>query len=559
VHRVDRYARDVLARTITAGPLVRLACERHLREREEAEAGWVYVFNEDAADHVIAFYEDTLRLADTLDEHGEPIRFLLTPANAFIVGSVFGWKKRGTLLRRFREAYVEMGKGNGKTPVLAGAGLYGMTSDGERAAEIYSAATSEKQAKLTWLDASRMVQCCDLRDEVVESQNNLAHPSSMSFFRPVSNEKRSKSGPRPHMGLIDELHEHADPVVVNKIRAGAKSRRQPLFFEITNSGFDRTSICWQHHEHSRRVLEGTVVDDQWFAYVCALDEGDDPLADEACWPKANPNLGVVIQPEYLRRQVQNAKNIPGETNSVLQLNFCMWTQSKTRFFDMAKWYAVGGADVADDDLVGAIACGGLDMGQTDDFTALVGAWLLEDRRCVVRARFWLPQGAIEKYPNRPYTEWQRAGLVTVVDAPVLDGNDIEDEVAELAAEWGLRDIGYDKRFAQDLAGRLEGRGISMVDVPQGFGLNEGIKATQADVAAGRLVHGGHRVLAWMADNAVVRQGRQGEVRLDKEASRDKIDGVVALAMARMRLIAYAGEFGESLLDQRGGRLTTIGG
>lgn len=543
---MDRYARGVGDGSIVAGPLVRLACERHLRDR--ANATGLYVFDEAAADLVIAFFETVLRLPDTLDEDGEPIPFLLTPANTFIVGSLFGWKKRADGYRRFREGYIEQGKGNGKTPMLAGIGLFGLTTDGERAAEIYSAATGQEQAKIIWNDAKRMVECSELASQVAISQNNLAHPASMSFFRPMSNEKRGKSGPRPHMGLIDELHEAADSVVVNKVRAGAKRRKQPLFLEITNSGFDRTSICWQHHEHSRRVLEGTIEDDQWFGYVCALDDGDDPLEDPACHPKANPNLGIVIQQEYLDRQVKNAKNIPSETNDVLRYNFCVWTQAQSAGFDMVQWHACGELVIRPEELVGVPAFGAIDLGQTDDLSALAGLWRLPDGRALVRCRFWLPDGAMRKHPDRPYAQWQRQKLLTVVPGDVLSPMEIADDIDRQVIDWGLQEVGYDKRFAQDLARELEGRGHTMVDVPQGFFLNEAIRSIATKVAKHQLAHESHAILGWMAANTVILTGRRGDQRLDKVAAKDKIDGIVALVMAESRAIVNGNDNGEASRD-----------
>src|SRR5262245_14478506 len=276
-HRVDRYAADVENGRIVAGPLVRLACARHLRDRHAAaqKSGHPLglFFHESAATHIIEFFEGVLRLPDTLDDDGEAIPFTLTPANTFIVGSIFGWKWADGL-RRFREAYVEIGKGSGKTPVAAGIGLYGLTMDGEMAAEIYSVATSIEQARICWRDADRMVDASpELSELIYRSADNLSYAATYSWFRPLTKEKRGKSGPRPHMVIYDEEHEYADAVVVNKMRAGVKRRRQPLSLGITNSGYDRTSICWQHHEHARKVLEDVVDDQRLFAFVCGLDEG----------------------------------------------------------------------------------------------------------------------------------------------------------------------------------------------------------------------------------------------------------------------------------------------
>jgi len=542
-HRVDRYAADVDDGRIVAGPLVRLACDRHLRDRHAAakKAGHpigVY-FHEAAASHIIEFFEDVLRLPDTLDDDGQAIPFLLTPANTFIVGSIFGWKWRDGY-RRYREAYVEEGKGNAKTPLAAGIGLYGLTMDNEQAAEIYSVATGIDQARLCWRDADRMVTASpELSTVIYQSVDNLSYAATYSWFRPMSKEKRGKSGPRPHIVIFDEEHEYADAVVVNKMRAGMKRRKQPLSIGITNSGYDRTSICWQHHEHARKMLEGLVDDQRLFAYVCGLDEHDDPLTDRSCHIKANPNLGYIIHQEYLDRQVENARHIASEENTVLRLNFCVWTQVHTPAWNMAKWRACGELPMPSAAaLAGAPCYGGLDLGQTDDFAAWARLWDLGDC-CAVAMRFWLPRAALDKYPDRPYAEWERAEILTVTEGDTTDVDLIEETVIEDCRTAGVREVAYDKRFAHQLALHLQGAGLTAVDTPQGYALNEAIVSVQKLVVDVGLAHGNNLIMSWQMDNAVLRPGRGKQVRLDKEASREKIDGPSALVMANARRIAQA--------------------
>lgn len=540
-HRVDRYAADVDDGKIVAGPLVRLVCTRHLKDRHAAakKSGHPIglFFHDAAADHIIEFFEGVLRLPDTLDDNGEPVPFLLTPANTFIVGSIFGWKWRDGY-RRYREAYIEEGKGNAKTPLAAGIGLYGLTMDGEMAAEIYSVATGIEQARICWRDADRMVDASrELSELIYRSADNLSYAATYSWFRPLTKEKRGKSGPRPHMVIFDEEHEYADAVVVNKMRAGTKRRKQPLSLGITNSGYDRTSICWQHHEHARKMLEGVVDDQRFFAYVCSLDENDDPLTDKACHVKANPNLGVVIHQDYLDRQVENARNIPSETNTVLRLNFCVWTNQHTPAWNMAKWHECGRVlSFTDEDLVGAPCYGGLDLGQTDDFAAWCRMWDLE-AFVAIKMRFWLPEAALEKYPDRPYDEWRRAGLLEVTPGNTTDVDFIEEAVLEDARTDGVIEIAYDKRFAHQLALHLQGAGLTMIDTPQGFALNESITSVSKLVAGVELAHGNNLIMTWMMDNTVLRVGRYKQVRLDKDAAKEKIDGPSALVMANSRRIA----------------------
>jgi len=539
-HRVDRYAADVDDGRLVAGPLVRLACARHLRDRHAAarKAGHPLglTFYEAAADHIIEFFEGVLRLPDTLDPDGAPVPFTLTPANTFIVGSIFGWKWHDGY-RRYREAYVEEGKGNAKTPLAAGIGLYGLTMDGEQAAEIYSVATGIEQARLCWRDADRMVEASpDLAALIYRSADNLSYAATYSWFRPMSKDKRGKSGPRPHIVIFDEEHEYADAVVVNKMRAGMKRRKQPLALGITNSGFDRTSICWQHHEHARKMLEGIVEDQRLFAYVCALDEHDDPLTDKTCHIKANPNLGIIIQQEYLDRQVENARNIASEENMVLRLNFCVWTQAHTPAWNMARWREAGRLPMPSaDELVGVPCYGGLDLGQTDDFAAWARLWDCDERQ-VLQMRFWLPRAALTKYPDRPYQEWERAGLLTVTEGDTTDDDLIEETVLEDARRDGIREIAYDKRFAHQLALHLQGAGLTVIDTPQGYALNESIRSVQKLIVEGAIVHGDNLVMTWQMDNAVLRPGRFKQVRLDKEVAKDKIDGPSALVMANARRI-----------------------
>lgn len=532
-HPVHQYARDVGSGKIVAGPLVRLACERHDRDMKESKAKG-FRFDTKSANHVIDFIEQWIRLPDTLDERGDPRAFILEPWQRFIIGSLFGWRWVGRKHRRFRYAFIEIGKGNGKTPMLAAIGLYGLMMDGQVAPEIYAAASDRDQAMIMYRDAVRMAQASPalatrIQFSGIEHVHNMTY--GLGFFRPFTREQSSKSGTRPHMGLIDEVHEQPNADIINKIHAGAKGNQEALFPEITNSGFDRTSICWQHHEHSRRILEQTVTDDRWFTYIAALDDGDDPLADDTCWPKANPNIGVSIQQEYLRDQVAAARNIPAETNTVLRLNFCVWTEQQTRAIDMTQWRQCQ-APPPDADLVGVPCYAGLDLGQTDDFSAWVRIWTLVDGRVVVKVQFWLPQAAVDKYPNRPYAQWKRAGLMTVTEGNITDYDRIEQTIETDCRRDGIRTVAYDKRFAEQMAQHLIGAGIDMLDQPQGFQLNEAIRRKGELIASGLLCHGHHEILGWMASNYVVRHGtRAGDLRPDKERAADKIDGQVALDMA----------------------------
>lgn len=347
IDRATAYAEAVVAGKIVAGPHVRNACRRHLDDLKRDDLN----FDEAAAAKGIRFFEEKLKLSEGQFE-GRPFRS--HPAQDFIIGSIFGWKRLDGW-RRYRRAYIEQGKGNGKSPLAGGIGLYGMMADGEAGAEVYSAGATKEQAGILFRDAVKMVdKSPDLDKRLKRSgspgkEYNLAYLAKGSFFRPVSREtKKTGSGPRPHMALVDELHEHADGGIIEMLERGFKFRRQPLLLMITNSGSDRNSACWAEHEHAVRVAAGNrdardddahylgeVLDDTTFSYVCALDVDDDPLNDPSCWPKANPLLGTTITEEYLAGVVKQAKDIPSKLNNILRLHFCVWTDAETAWMTRA--------------------------------------------------------------------------------------------------------------------------------------------------------------------------------------------------------------------------------
>lgn len=282
---------------------------------------------------------------------GQP--FKLHPSQAFIVGSLFGWMREDGR-RRFRRAYIEQGKGNGKSPLAGGLGLYGMTADGEAGAQVYAAAAKRDQAGILFADAVKMVRQSPALARRLEFSGgpgrefNIAHHASGSFFRPVSRDTgKTGSGPRPYFVLADEVHEMPDRKILEMLERGFKFRRNPLLFMITNSGSDRNSVAWEEHEHAVKVAAGHTeavndptfvgepLDDTTFSFVCSLDEGDDPLRDPSCWAKANPLMGVTITEQYLAEVVAQAKAIPGQLNGILRLHFCVWTDAETAWMTRA--------------------------------------------------------------------------------------------------------------------------------------------------------------------------------------------------------------------------------
>lgn len=543
--QASAYARAVAAGRIVAGPLVRAACARHLQDLEQGKERGLH-WDRTAARRAIDFFPDVLRLPDG-ERAGKPFR--LEPWQAFVVGSLFGWRRGKGGPRRFRTGYIETGKGSGKSPMGAGIGLYMLTADGEQGAECYTSATTRDQAQIAFRDAVRMVDASPALSARIQKSGdravfNLAHLASGSFFRPISSEGRGLDGKRVHFSLIDEVHEHPTDIVVEKITAGLKGRRQPLVLEITNSGVDRTTICYQHHEYSERVVQGQVLDDEWFAYVCALDEGEDPLQDEACWPKANPSLGVTIKFEYLRKQVREAKGMPAKQSIVRRLNFCQWVDAANPAIDGDLWRACE-ADFDEAELAGLEVVGAIDLSGTRDLTALARVYE-PDAEGIVHAvvEFWTPKDTLTERSRRdrvPYDAWVRKGDVTATPGRGVDYAFVAQRLSELQTETGLRRVAFDQYRIKYLEQDLAEAGVELELVPHGQGyykaaesnlwMPRSVELLEDLIGKGKLRAKKNDALTYAAASAVHRSDEKNNRIYDKRKSTGRIDGIVALAMA----------------------------
>lgn len=537
---VTRYARAVVSGKIVAGPHVRAACQRHLTDLVEGPKRGLF-FDLKAVERAIGFFADVLRLNGGEFE-GKPYELL--DWQAFIVGSLIGWLGADGY-RRFRTAYVETAKGSGKSPLAAGIGLYGMMADGESGAEIYAAATKKDQAMILFRDAVAMVDHSpELGRRITKSGTglnvwNLAWVERRSFFRPIASDD-GQSGPRPHISLLDEIHEHKDGYVVEMLKAGQKSRRQPLLFGITNSGTDKRSVCWDYHGYGAKVSAGQLADDSFFAYICALDEGDDPFKDEGCWHKANPSLRQGLPGvRYLREQVDQARGMPSKESIVRRLNFCQWVEAESPWISSEAWF--GCEDKAFDltRLLGRRCWGGLDLSSTQDLTALVLEFepTEDDPHWRQLEWFWLPGDGLHEKAERdrvPYIAWRDAGHLLVTEGRAINKLAVVRKAAEITSLYDLQALAYDRWRIEDVKMLCEQEGVSLPFVPFGQGFKD--MAPAVDEYERRLLdrqvcHRGNPVMTWCAANAVVVTDPAGNRKVAKEKATGRVDGVVASIMA----------------------------
>jgi len=538
---VTEYASRVQSGEIVAGPHVRLAAKRHLDDILQGHLRGLE-WHVTRANHAINFIECLRHYQGA--SAGK--RFRLSLWQKFVVGSVFGWYVNDGQ-RRFRTAYIEIGKGNGKTPLAAAVALYALVSDGEAGAEVYSAATSRDQAGICFNDAKQFVlSCVPLANRLEVGINNIAFHATSSFFRIVSAEGRGLDGKRPHFVVVDELHEHPTATVVEKMRAGTKGRTRALIFEITNSGYDQTTVCFEHHDYSIKVLMGVIPNDSWFAFVASLDKGEDPFVDPKCWIKSNPNLGVSLTTQYLTEQVREARDLPSKRNLVLRLNFCRWTEASESWVDLDHWDACA-SPIDHDALLGRACFGGLDLASVSDFCAYSLVFPPEEGDGIwqLLLKLYLPEAAVVRMREKlrlPIDHWIEQGLVTVTPGNVTDYGFIRRDVNASREKYRVKEIAFDRFNASQLVTDLQDDGALMVGFGQGYGsMSAPCKELERLYMSHRFNHGGHQLLRWMASNTVATKDAAENIKFDRAKSTQKIDGMVSTAMALGRAIAPPSE------------------
>lgn len=524
-----QYAADVLGGKIPACKWVKLAADRQLADlKTYAGSRSPYVFDENEANRVCKFIE---LLTHTKGELAGT-RIHLEPWQVFILTTVFGWLRRADGGRRYRRVYVEVSRGNGKSTLCSGIGLYCLLADREGGAEVYSFATTRDQAKIVFGDAKVMAE----RNAALRQKfglqvlaNALYVPQTNSTFQAKSAEGSTLDGLNTHLAIIDELHAHKTRAVYDVVETSTGKRKNSLMFVITTAGFDTSGICYEVRTMVTKVLEKSVVDETQFGIIYGLDEGDDWTTVEAL-EKANPNWGISVRPEIITSLMKKAIALPSAVNNFKTKHLNIWCSASSAWMDMQAWEA-GEINVDRSDFEGQPCYIGLDVGAKNDVTAKVLLFPV-GKSFVVFADFYLPEATVEKSTNSQYRGWVEEGWITQSGGAMTDLARIEEDIRDDLSRFDVKGIAYDPWNALQLATNLGNDGAPMVEyrnTVQNF--SDPMKSLEALVQDKRVNHDGNPVLRWMMGNVVAKLDAKDNIFPRKERYENKIDGVVALIMA----------------------------
>lgn len=528
---VTAYANSVASGKQLACRAVKLAAERHLRDLVEGPNRGLS-WHPGLADWYVKFFS---MFSHSKGEWAGR-RFELESWQKFVIGSVFGWKRDGK--RRFRRVYEELPRKNGKSTKLAGVGLALLVADGEPGAEVYAAATKKEQSRIIFDEAKRMVRASPaLRKKIRTFQVSLVVPSTNSKFEPLSADEKTLDGLNPSGVLIDEIHKHKSRAVIDVLETALGSRRQPLLWMITTAGDDNPETPYAAENHyAWQVLEGVLEDDTTFVFITTIDK-EDRWDDPVAWAKANPNLGVSVNLEYIREQARRAKNVPSALVSFKRLHLNVRTSDATKAIEAATWNAnnVEPIDVAS--LKGRKCYMALDLASKIDLASSIRLFepLKPGDRWLCIARFWMPADEVEEKSDRdnaPYQRWIDEGWIHPTPGNIIDFATIQAQVLEDAAATPPEDIAVDPWNAYGMIPELQKEGMNVFEFVQGLkSYTAPTKEFLAMLKAKSFDFGFNPVMAWNASNLHIQVDKNDNQMPTKKHSRGRIDGMTATIMA----------------------------
>lgn len=544
VNAANQYARDVIRGKIPACRYVIQACQRHIDDlAKEKSSTFKYKFDRDKAERAAKFIQ---LLPHTKGEWAFKRQLItLESWQLFIVCGVFGWVRKGTGLRRFREVYTEIPRKNGKSAISAGVALFCLAADNEFGAEVYSGATTERQAWEVFRPARLMAKRTPFLLErwgIEVNASNLSIPSDGSRMEPLIG--NPGDGQSPSCAVVDEFHEHDSDNLYTTMLTGMGSRKQPLMWSITTAGYNIDGPCYDKRREVIDLLNGTVLDDELFGIIYTVDEGDD-WTDPKSLYKANPNIGVSVDADYLLSMQAKAVKNARFTNKFKTKHLNVWVSAKTAYFNMENWKACEDARLSLEDFEGHECVLGFDLARKLDLNSKVRLFWrdIDGKRhyyCIA-PQFWVPEDTVFNMENRRlaerYQKWVNKGELAPTDGAEVDYREIFEEAKEDQRKFNVLETPLDPSGATALAHQLADEGMNPITIVQNFkNMSDPMKELEAAIQAGRFHHDGNSLLTWCVSNVIGKHitGNDDVVRPVKESADQKIDGAVALIIALNR-------------------------
>ncbi len=520
------YALDVTEGLQVASKFVLGACQRYLNDLTRSDMEWH--FNPEVA-------EKYLRLVQKFNHvtgHWSTATVVFEPWQCWVWMNIMGFVHKDSGFRRFRIAHVEIARGNGKSLMASQAALYFLCLDNPNGNEISTVATKKEQANIVLHAAQSMARknASFLRTKGVRVlAHTIIHPSSNSKIRALSSEASSLDGLNDVLAVCDELHA-MKPETFDVIYSGMSKRSDSLTLCITTAGFEVDSIGFEQSAYAKKVCVGDVPDDQFFAAVYCIDE-DDAWDDEEVWVKANPNLGVSVDPVTIRAKVDKAAVTPRDVPNIKVKHMNTWISEMHAYYDLKLWDACADPTLKIEDFLGKSCRLGIDLASLVDICSVGLVFRDADGNYVVFDRSYMPEDTLKSLRNPLFDNAVANGFLHSTPGAAINNNQIRKDIELLAKQHRVIEALYDPWNATEMSQNLANK-MEVVKIAMNVGnLSEPTKRLDALMREGKIRHNGSPLLRWCIGNIVVKEDANQNVFPRKSSPKLKIDPAIAVIMA----------------------------
>ena len=528
----EAYASDVVDGRRVAGRWIYAAARRYLDdlERTDLRMDWEEV------DRLLAFMGRLRLIGDYADTP-----FVPAPWQAWALSNLWGWRWSDDGRRRVVNGLLQVARGNGKTTLMAGLSLYDLQSAPGR--RVHVIANREEQAEILLDTAKTMVRGLGDGTDMVCRQYAISRPTADSTMTALPAKESSLDGLTPSLWIADEAAEYRGRFLT-KLQSAMAKRREALGVIISTPADNPDNIYGERVATAEAILKGELVDDSTVPMLYGIDP-DDQLEDEETWVKANPGIEHG-QPDLrsVRRSWATARSSAIGRTEFARYHACRMVDSSGGWLDMGLWPAPTAIDWGA--LRGRRAWIGLDLSKSLDLTALVVVVPLEDGRVALRGHYWWPDADVRQREldyRIPVRTWAATGKVTLTPGREIDYEAIRATLKELADEFELQAVAYDKWGSKFFADAVVADGIPLVQYSQGIStMGPGCQLWQQFWSGGRLVIGDDPVMRNACRTAIAVRDSNGNIRVDKKRTRSIVDPLVA---AIMGVHSWGGDSGTS--------------
>lgn len=553
--RTTEYAKLVVNKKKIAGRKEYLACERHLQDLKKKN--FDYKFNKELAEKAINIINELV-----IGEGEEQQKLSTRGFQNFIIGSLFGWVKKKTKERRFREAYIQVGRQNGKSILSGAMANQFATFSGYKLGRIFCAATKQEQANIVWDEIAKFIRSDnDLQEmyKITEHERTIKSFVTGNVIKSLGRDTKSADGFRSILAICDELHAHPNNQMYKLMLDGQINVDGALTLAITTAGFNLNGFCFEQYKFCEKVLEKVIDKESLFIFICEMDKDDD-IWDYNNWAKSNPyllfNSDNTINKDMVARLAEKAIEAKEKGGADL-LNFMTkhlnyWvTNGVGGFVDLQKFKECE-SDLSIEDMKGKECYLGIDLSSGGDLTSISLAFPLEHEKIYIYSHSFMPELRLiehEKTDDVPYRMWVSKGLLTLTSGAFgvkTDYKFIINHLKELIEKYEIRilEVGYDSHNASVFLQDLEFLACDLTEIKQSAkSLNDATVDFQLSVKANQLLYDKENdLLKWSIANATTTSNSFGEIKIDKQAQKYRIDPVDAVIDAWKIMLVNKNEY-----------------